>query len=269
MRKSTGTRTVETTNFNGTLHATAVWAPEHVEIADAVISGYADGHRANALDEEYTQEFGQGEVFEYELPGLRVVVLLTGGTVCTVFTISDDTASKLHRAVRKQFPVTVTYVTAEGEETVRTIEPRSLKLTKTGAVIVKALDRKSGEHRSFRLDRVLAYTVHRTRFTVRTESPAPSKTELAEAFKAPEMIRVDTDVYSTEPGTAAVLEAPETVQDLIAERFALGHAYAFVTVRPEPEPELAQVARMLLATDPESSAGLDAERELDRVLGLH
>lgn len=229
MRKNTGTRTVETTNFtegrDGTYAATAVWAPEHVEIADAVISGYADGHRANALDEEYTQEFGQGEVFEYELPGLRVVVLLTGGTVCTVFTVSDDTASKLHRAVRKQFPVTVSYVTAEGEETVRTIEPRSLKTTKAGDIIVKALDRKSGEHRSFRLDRITAYTVHRTRFLV----PVPAKASFV-PVPAPELIKVVTDVYSTEPGTAASLEAPETIQDRIAERFALGHQYAFVTV---------------------------------------
>jgi hypothetical protein len=38
------------------------------------------------------------------------------------------------------------------------------------------------------------------------------------------------DVYRTTPGTAAALEAPEAVQDRLAEAFALGREYAFVTV---------------------------------------
>lgn len=227
MRKTTGTRTVETTNFvyyptrQASFTATSRWTPEQAASAESTLELFTESFLMNDLDANGYKVVT--EVFEYELPGLRVIALVENGTVLTVFTVSDDTASKLHRAVRKQFPVTVTYVTAEGEETVRTIEPRSLKLTRTGAVIVKALDRKSGEHRSFRLDRVLAYTVHRTRFLV----PVPAK---ASAVPAPEVIRVVTDVYSTEPGTAASLEAPETIQDRIAERFALGHQYAFVTV---------------------------------------
>jgi hypothetical protein len=188
MNKNTNSRTVETVHFVegrvDTETVTVVWTPGRAAVADTVIADCADAHRANALNEDYTDEFGQGEVFEYELPGLRVVVLLTGGTVMTVFTVSDDAAARLHKAVRKVQPVTVTYVKADGEETVRTIEPTSLSLTKAGDVIVKAADRKSGEKRSFRLDRVRTYTTHRTAFTVRMDAPAPSKAELVQAFQA-------------------------------------------------------------------------------------
>lgn len=159
-------------------------------------------------------------------PGLEVHAFYTAVPgrdaleLYTVIVFEDDTAARLHKAVRRGHPVTTTYVKADGEEVVRTIEPRSLKTTQAGDVIVKALDRKSGEHRSFRLDRVRTYTVHRTRFTV------------AEPVKAgPEpVVRTVTDIYDTRPGSAAVLEAPEAVQDAVAERYALGYRYAFVTV---------------------------------------
>lgn len=111
---------------------------------------------------------------EHAAPGLEVHAFYVNGDLLTVIVFEDDTAVRLNRAVRKAQPVTVTYVRADGEEIVRTIEPRSLKLTKSGDVIVKALDRASGEHRSFRLDRLLSLTVHRTRFLV----PEPVKAEL-------------------------------------------------------------------------------------------
>lgn len=116
-------------------------------------------------------------------PGLEVHAFYVLGAMISIIVIEDDTAARLHKAVRREHPVTVTYVKADGEETVRTIEPRSLKTTKSGDVIVKAMDRKSGEKRSFRVDRVQAYTVHRTRFTVRTPDPAPSKIELVQEFR--------------------------------------------------------------------------------------
>lgn len=117
-------------------------------------------------------------------PGLEVHAFYVNGAMLTVIVIEDDTATRLHTAVRRERPVTITYVKADGEEVVRTIEPTGLKLTKSGDVIVKAMDRASGEKRSFRTDRVQAYTVHRTRFTVRTPAPAPSKTVLAQEFQA-------------------------------------------------------------------------------------
>lgn len=124
--------------------------------------------------------------FEYThstAPGVEVYAFYVNGEMLTVIVFEDATAAKLHKTVQREQPVTITYVKADGEETVRTIEPTGLSLTKAGDVIVKALDRKSGEKRSFRLDRVRTYTVHRTRRTVRTEAPAPTKADLVEAFQ--------------------------------------------------------------------------------------
>ena len=55
--------------------------------------------------------------------------------------------------------------------------------TTAGSLIVRGIDRESEGTRSFRLDRISAYTVHRSRFTVRTEAPAPRKTDLVAAFR--------------------------------------------------------------------------------------
>lgn len=136
---------------------------------------------------------GMYKVTEHAAPGLEVFAIYREGrrsegepelVLMSVIEFSDDTAARLHKAVRREQPVTVTYTRADGEETVRTIEPTSLSTTKAGAVVVKAMDRKSGEARSFRLDRVSTYTVHRTRRTVRTAAPAPTKAELWEAWIA-------------------------------------------------------------------------------------
>jgi hypothetical protein len=124
------------------------------------------------------------EYARYEAPGLEVFALYVDGEILTVIVIEDDTVARLHTAVRRERPVTITYTKADGTETLRTIEPHSLRTTNAGDVIVKAADRDSGEMRTFRADRISAYTVHRSRFTVRLEAPAPSKAELAEQFRA-------------------------------------------------------------------------------------
>jgi hypothetical protein len=191
MNKATGSRTIETTNFTGSQAATARWTPAQTAEAEQVIADYSEIHLTSGLDVHSYREDVQ--VWEYELPGLRVVALVRNGSVETVFTVADRTAARLHTAVRKARPVTVTYVKADGTETVRTIEPRSLTLTKAGDVIVRAADRASGEQRSFRLDRIRSYTLHRTAFLVRVEAPAPTKAELVEAFRAfrPEPVPAD------------------------------------------------------------------------------
>lgn len=181
MLKNLSTRTVTTVNFTGSASASARWTPAQTAGAEEVIADYSAIHLEMDLDVNGYRE--DVVVFEYELPGLRVTALVRNGAVETAFVIEDDTAARLHTAVRKARPVTVSYVKADGEETVRTIEPTGLSLTKAGDVIVKAADRKSGERRSFRIDRISAYTVHRTAFTVRTEAPAPSKAELVQAFR--------------------------------------------------------------------------------------
>lgn len=190
MRKHTASRTVTTVNFvtlpGETTAASCTWSSrDDVRIVDE----YASMHLENNLDAHgYRVEV---EVFEYNLPGLRVVALVENGTVLTAFVVEDDTAARLHTAVRRQRPVTITYVNAEGDELVRTIEPHSLRTTKAGDVIVKALDRKSAEHRSFRLDRVLAYTVHRTAFII-DEAYVAELMEAQHAVPLPDYTGSDT-----------------------------------------------------------------------------
>lgn len=101
----------------------------------------------------------------------------------TVIVIEGNLAADLHTAVQKQQPVTVSYTKADGTDTVRTVEPRDVVETTAGSLIVRGIDRESEGTRSFRLDRISTYTVHRTRFTVRTETPAPRKTDLVATFR--------------------------------------------------------------------------------------
>lgn len=75
--------------------------------------------------------------------------------------------SILERAIAKQHPVTISYTTASGRDVVRTVEPYGISVSAAGDVLVKTMDRESGEYRSFRLDRLSAYTVHRTSFKIK------------------------------------------------------------------------------------------------------
>jgi predicted DNA-binding transcriptional regulator YafY len=102
------------------------------------------------------------------------------------------TLTDLYRALDRQQPVTVTYLKEETREvfavnskgvtvrrtirtgrmieTIRTIEIYDIRTTKTGDVIVKAMDRASKESRTFRVDRIKAYTRH-TGATYQIERP--------------------------------------------------------------------------------------------------
>lgn len=89
---------------------------------------------------------------------------------------SATTLADLYRAMDHQHPVTITYLKEEKDdagkktgrliETVRTIEIYDVRTTKAGAITLKAMDRESGESRTWRLDRIQAYTVHRTAYTI-------------------------------------------------------------------------------------------------------
>jgi predicted DNA-binding transcriptional regulator YafY len=79
---------------------------------------------------------------------------------------SDRTLADMYRALDRQHPVTITYMKADGSETIRTIELTEIRSTKAGDVILRAADRQSGELRTFRADRIRAYTTHRTAYTV-------------------------------------------------------------------------------------------------------
>ncbi|MFJ4837189.1 WYL domain-containing protein [Streptomyces sp. NPDC088746] len=96
-----------------------------------------------------------------------------------------QTLTRLLAAADRQHPVTITYLKEEKDEngkktgnlveTIRTIEIYDTRTTKAGAITLRAMDRETGESRTFRLDRIQAYTVHRTAYTVarpaRTDEP--------------------------------------------------------------------------------------------------
>lgn len=228
----------------------------------------------------------------YELPGLTVHAFLVEGRVLTVIEIEDADLARVHTALRTHRELSLRYVKADGEVTRRRTQPKSLSFTKAGDVILRADDnRRDGETRTFRWDRVTHTTLHRA-----VRRPAPSKSALWAEFErtlpaAPApvearpvtgqvrhtrhgytgvvvegtraygpsgwsvIVELDSDyahtavsgttraseseleawvvavsdIYLTTPGTAAALEAPESVQDVLAERYALGHEYAFIT----------------------------------------
>lgn len=74
-------------------------------------------------------------------------------------------------AIRAERPVLITYVAVDGEQTTRTIEPYEVAVTDAGNVIVRALDRRSGDFRSFRLDRITALSVLPGGFQVERPNP--------------------------------------------------------------------------------------------------
>lgn len=102
---------------------------------------------------------------------------------------SSHTIADMYRAMDRHQPVTITYVKADGSETLRTIEIHDIRTTKNGDVILRAADRHTGEMRSFRADRIDAYTLHRNA-TYQVQLPADE--------------------------TPAIPAAPATVTELIA-----------------------------------------------------
>lgn len=110
------------------------------------------------------------------------------------------TLKRLIKAMDSEHPVTITYTKADGTETVRTIEIFQILTTKAGDVIVKAMDRDSWESRTWRLDRISFYSIHRT--TPRVEKPAevepvaPVIIRTPEELTAREIARDDRDYYS-------------------------------------------------------------------------
>lgn len=85
---------------------------------------------------------------------------------------STQTLTRLIKALDAKHPVTITYVKADGSTTVRTIEIFDVVVSAAGDILIRAMDRETGEARSFRVDpdRLISYTIHRTAYTV--ERPA-------------------------------------------------------------------------------------------------
>jgi predicted DNA-binding transcriptional regulator YafY len=83
---------------------------------------------------------------------------------------TTQTLTRLIKALDKRHPVTITYTKADGSETIRTIELYDIVVSAAGDILLKAMDRDSQEARSFRLDRLVSYTTHRTAYVI--ERPA-------------------------------------------------------------------------------------------------
>lgn len=124
----------------------------------------------------------------------------------------QDTLTRFLKAMDRKQPVTITYIKADGSETVRTVEAYDVQTTKAGDIVIKAMDRESGESRTWRLDRIQAYTVHRTAYVL-PEPPAVDELGLRVTVNVPttvvsrEMAREDrdywTDRYDFDPEYAA------------------------------------------------------------------
>jgi predicted DNA-binding transcriptional regulator YafY len=95
---------------------------------------------------------------------------------------STTTLTRLIKAADRQHPVTIAYLKEEKDEngrktgqlveTTRTIEIYDFTVSAAGDIVIKAMDRSTGEARSFRADRIQTYSIHRTRYLV--ERPAPA-----------------------------------------------------------------------------------------------
>lgn len=79
---------------------------------------------------------------------------------------TTHTLTRLITALDKQQPITITYIKADDTTTIRTIELFDIVISNAGDILLKAMDRETGEARSFRIDRLVAYTIHRTEYTV-------------------------------------------------------------------------------------------------------
>lgn len=169
MNKNTGRRIVTTTNIvtysTGTESASHVWTEDEMVGMEYTLDLMTRSFTEDTLDAHGYRR--PAEVFEYEFPGQRVIVFMYDGEINTVITVEDEFIGRLHKAIRREHPVTIGYTKSyDGEDTVRTVEATSLRITKSGDVTLGGRDRKSGEYRSFRVDRITSLSVHRSKFIV-------------------------------------------------------------------------------------------------------
>lgn len=94
-----------------------------------------------------------------------------------------QTLTRLIKALDRRQPVTLTYIKADGTETIRTVEAYDLVVSNAGDILLKAMDRETGEARSFRVDRIVSYSTHRSAYVVERpaadDKPARTTTGLA------------------------------------------------------------------------------------------
>lgn len=85
------------------------------------------------------------------------------------------TLADLYRAIDRQTCVTITFIDTDGTETIRTVEPWDLRTTKNGRIQLRAGCRLRGDARSFAVDQIVSYTLHRIGFVLdRPEATTPA-----------------------------------------------------------------------------------------------
>lgn len=88
---------------------------------------------------------------------------------------ATKTIADLYRAIDRAQAVTITFKDADGTETIRTVEPWELRTTKNGRIQLRAGCRLRGDARSFAVDQIVSYTLHRIGFVLeRPEATTPA-----------------------------------------------------------------------------------------------
>lgn len=113
-----------------------------------------------------------------------------------------QTTLRLMTAMDRQQPVTITYTKPCGTVTVRTIEIYSIEVSQAGDIFLKVMDRETQARRDFRIDRINAYTVHRSTYTV--PRPADAQPATPKAFCASCQYLVEADELMEGPSADLV-----------------------------------------------------------------
>lgn len=113
----------------------------------------------------------------------------------------DRLKADILKAMRLRRPMTLTYTRANGSVTVRTVEPYMFTKNADKDPYFRAMDRESTEPRTFRLDRIVAYTVHgnksRHLLTVPESKPKSGVPTAAETKRAAVYAREDIEQRPT------------------------------------------------------------------------
>ena len=101
---------------------------------------------------------------------------------------SENTLTHLIEAMQAQRAVTIRYrkpVQGGAEISRRKIEIHAIEVSRAGDVLVQCYDHLSGSRHTFRVDRILEYTLHRTARHARYSQPTtPVDTTMTDAEDA-------------------------------------------------------------------------------------
>lgn len=84
-----------------------------------------------------------------------------------------STTAHILTAMLGQNALTIRYTDRDGKVSRRAIEVLGIEVTTAGNLVAYAVDRRSGERRTFRLDRITHYTLHRGRLAQYTTPVVP------------------------------------------------------------------------------------------------